>query len=161
MIGENGLTQRALLLRGGAVEFTPAPAVVPEVVSALAPDVAISVTSTPLPEVDVGADARAVVHVDDALPELMALYAQAGVDTGSVATVDVSTDDEVHAVDAVDALDFELLPIFEEEADELLPQLQTRLRDWAANPADRSAADACMRSTYSRPCSPRPSAYLA
>ena len=61
---------------------------------------------------------------------------------------EVDPDDEVHAVDAVDALDFELLPIFEEEADELLPQLQTRLRDWATNPADRSAADACMRTLH-------------
>ena len=61
---------------------------------------------------------------------------------------EVDPDDEVHAVDALDALDFELLPIFEEEADELLPQLQSRLRDWAANPADRSAADACMRTLH-------------
>ena len=61
---------------------------------------------------------------------------------------EVDPDDEVHAVDAVDALDFELLPIFEEEADELLSQLQSRLRDWATNPADRSAADACMRTLH-------------
>lgn len=55
-------------------------------------------------------------------------------------------DDE--ALDAVDAIDDELFPIFEEEADELLPQLQARLRDWAGRPDDREAASACMRTLH-------------
>lgn len=51
-------------------------------------------------------------------------------------------------VDAVDAIDAELFPIFEEEADELLPQLQARLREWASRPDDREAASACMRTLH-------------
>lgn len=51
-------------------------------------------------------------------------------------------------IELADALDTDLLPIFEEEADELLPQLQARLRDWAAQPADRDAAAACMRTLH-------------
>lgn len=51
-------------------------------------------------------------------------------------------------VDAVDAIDDELFPIFEEEADELLPQLQARLREWASRPDDREAASACMRTLH-------------
>jgi len=48
-------------------------------------------------------------------------------------------------IDAVDALDDELLPIFSEEADELLPVLHGSLRDWARAPGDASAPSACMR----------------
>ncbi len=47
-----------------------------------------------------------------------------------------------------DEIDAELFPIFEEEADELLPQLQSRLRDWLDNPADSAAAAACMRTLH-------------
>jgi chemosensory pili system protein ChpA (sensor histidine kinase/response regulator) len=48
-------------------------------------------------------------------------------------------------IDQVDAVDAELFPIFEEEALELLPQLQSRLRDWSHRPGDPSASSACMR----------------
>ena len=48
----------------------------------------------------------------------------------------------------VDAIDEELLPIFEEEAEELLPQLQSRLRDWLDRPADPDAPMACMRTLH-------------
>ena len=51
-------------------------------------------------------------------------------------------------IDAVDAIDAELFPFFEEEADELLPQLQTRLRDWHGRPHDAGAAMACMRTLH-------------
>jgi chemosensory pili system protein ChpA (sensor histidine kinase/response regulator) len=54
-------------------------------------------------------------------------------------------DDEIDAVDAVDA---ELFPIFEEEAQELLPQLDASLRDWAAEPSDNTHASACMRTLH-------------
>ena len=54
-------------------------------------------------------------------------------------------DDDLDAVDAVDA---ELFPFFEEEAAELLPQLAARLRDWAAAPADASRPAACMRTLH-------------
>ncbi|OYV01073.1 MAG: hybrid sensor histidine kinase/response regulator, partial [Burkholderiales bacterium PBB5] len=54
-------------------------------------------------------------------------------------------DDEIDAQDAVDA---ELFPIFDDEAQELLLQLQARLRDWSHRPADAAAASACMRSLH-------------
>ncbi|HZT56872.1 MAG TPA: Hpt domain-containing protein, partial [Burkholderiaceae bacterium] len=49
------------------------------------------------------------------------------------------------AIDAVDAVDAELFPIFAEEAEELLPQLASRLRDWARRPGDAALPSACMR----------------
>lgn len=58
---------------------------------------------------------------------------------------DVLPDEDIDAVDQIDA---ELFPIFEEEADELLPELQARLREWAGRPGDRSAASACMRTLH-------------
>ena len=51
-------------------------------------------------------------------------------------------------IDAVDAVDAELFPIFEEEGQELLPQLASRLRDWARRPSDTSHAAACMRTLH-------------
>ena len=51
-------------------------------------------------------------------------------------------------IDQVDALDAELFPLFAEEAQDLLPQLQSRLREWAGHPGDRDAASACMRSLH-------------
>jgi chemosensory pili system protein ChpA (sensor histidine kinase/response regulator) len=51
-------------------------------------------------------------------------------------------------IDAVDAIDAELFPIFEEEADELLPQLQGRLREWHDHPGNPGAPAACMRTLH-------------
>jgi chemosensory pili system protein ChpA (sensor histidine kinase/response regulator) len=48
----------------------------------------------------------------------------------------------------VDLVDVELFPIFAEEALELLPQLQGRLRDWIGSPADAGAPAACMRTLH-------------
>jgi chemosensory pili system protein ChpA (sensor histidine kinase/response regulator) len=54
----------------------------------------------------------------------------------------------VDDIGLVDHIDTELLPIFEEEADELLPQLQSRLRDWLDRPSDPDAPMACMRTLH-------------
>jgi chemosensory pili system protein ChpA (sensor histidine kinase/response regulator) len=51
-------------------------------------------------------------------------------------------------IDAVDVMDPELFPIFEEEAQELLPQLAGHLRDWAREPAHLGPASACMRTLH-------------
>jgi chemosensory pili system protein ChpA (sensor histidine kinase/response regulator) len=48
----------------------------------------------------------------------------------------------------VDAIDAELFPIFEEEAEELLPQLQARLREWHDHPGNPAAPAACMRTLH-------------
>ncbi|QTN24185.1 Hpt domain-containing protein [Rhizobacter sp. AJA081-3] len=51
-------------------------------------------------------------------------------------------------IDAVDAVDAELFPIFEEEGQDLLPQLSSRLRDWAKRPGETSHAASCMRTLH-------------
>jgi chemosensory pili system protein ChpA (sensor histidine kinase/response regulator) len=51
-------------------------------------------------------------------------------------------------IDAVDAVDLELFPIFEEEAQELLPRLAGQLRDWAHQLANPAHAAACMRTLH-------------
>ena len=51
-------------------------------------------------------------------------------------------------IDAVDAVDLELFPIFEEEALELLPKLAAQLRDWARQPTVPAHANACMRTLH-------------
>ncbi len=66
--------------------------------------------------------------------------------TAVTARADAADDDE--DLDAVDAIDAELFPIFEEEAQELLPQLASRMRDWAARPSDPAGPAACMRTLH-------------
>ena len=68
----------------------------------------------------------------------------ADVEAGAQAT-EVDADD---GIDAVDAIDAELFPIFEEEAEELLPQLLGRLRDWHERPGDPGVPAACMRTLH-------------
>ena len=59
------------------------------------------------------------------------------------------TQGSTHAeLDAVDAVDAELFPIFEEEALELVPRLAADLRAWAREPAQPAHADACMRTLH-------------
>jgi len=70
----------------------------------------------------------------------------AAADAGTGARADAFDDDE--GIDAVDHIDSELWPIFEEEAEELLPQLQSRLRDWLDKPSDPGGAGACMRTLH-------------
>ncbi|MCI1190715.1 Hpt domain-containing protein [Calidifontimicrobium sp. SYSU G02091] len=62
--------------------------------------------------------------------------------------VSVQALDSEEDIDAVDAVDAELFPIFEEEANELLPQLAARLRDWQQRPGDAGGAAACMRTLH-------------
>ena len=49
------------------------------------------------------------------------------------------------SIDAIDAVDDELFPIFEEEAEELLPLLAASLRDWVRRPLAGEPPAACMR----------------
>jgi chemosensory pili system protein ChpA (sensor histidine kinase/response regulator) len=74
------------------------------------------------------------------------LEAPAPVDSAPHARPDAIDDEE--GIDAVDAIDPELYPIFAEEAVELLPQLRARMRDWSQRPADAGAAAACMRTLH-------------
>ncbi|MGD9549881.1 MAG: Hpt domain-containing protein, partial [Burkholderiaceae bacterium] len=61
---------------------------------------------------------------------------------GVAATASAEVDDEA---DASDSIDPDLFPIFEEEAQELLPRLGTALRQWAAHPSDLEARNAALR----------------
>ena len=51
-------------------------------------------------------------------------------------------------IDVVDVVDPDLFPIFEEEAEELLPQLGTALREWVAHPDDRGARGQALRALH-------------
>ncbi len=61
---------------------------------------------------------------------------------GVATTASAEADEEA---DASDAIDPDLFPIFEEEAQELLPRLGTALRQWAAHPSDLEARNAALR----------------
>lgn len=61
--------------------------------------------------------------------------------------VEVDTDDEL-PIDAQDAVDPDLFPIFEEEAVELLPRLSGALRQWAAQPGLSSARVEVLRNLH-------------
>ncbi|MBX3627520.1 MAG: Hpt domain-containing protein [Rhizobacter sp.] len=69
-------------------------------------------------------------------------------DTARAAPVRADALDGEDDIDAVDAVDAELFPIFEEEAEELLPQLDSKLREWARRPTDNGPAAACMRTLH-------------
>ncbi len=56
--------------------------------------------------------------------------------------------DDEDDIDAVDAIDAELFPIFEEEGQELIPELQSRMREWMRRPTEAAAASACMRTLH-------------
>ena len=51
-------------------------------------------------------------------------------------------------IDAIDAIDADLFPIFEEEAAELMPQLGGALRQWSARPDNRSARMEVLRALH-------------
>ncbi len=51
-------------------------------------------------------------------------------------------------IDQQDQVDPDLFPIFEEEAQELLPQLANEVRHWLSRPEDTDAASACMRTLH-------------
>lgn len=56
-----------------------------------------------------------------------------------VGAAQIVVEDRVDDIDAVDAIDPDLFPIFEEEAVELLPQLSAALREWSNHPENTSA----------------------
>ncbi|MBO9649676.1 MAG: Hpt domain-containing protein [Variovorax sp.] len=61
---------------------------------------------------------------------------------------DVLLDDSDDASDVADAVDMDLFPIFEEEANELLPQLGAALRDWAQDPENKAPRSSALRTLH-------------
>ncbi|WP_411883511.1 Hpt domain-containing protein [Polaromonas sp. YR568] len=57
-------------------------------------------------------------------------------------------DDEDEEIDAVDAIDPDLFPIFEEEGAELMPQLGGALRQWSARPDNKGARNEVLRALH-------------
>jgi chemosensory pili system protein ChpA (sensor histidine kinase/response regulator) len=56
--------------------------------------------------------------------------------------------DDRDDLEAEDAVDPDLFPIFEEEAQELLPQLASQMREWLEQPTHPAAPAACMRTLH-------------
>ena len=134
-----------------AAELTPAHALLPElepVESSPADVVAAVVEPAAKPAAEPAAEPTPEVRFDalglTALKPLGALPVEAA----RAAPVDHGDDDGDDAIDAIDAVDDELFPIFEEEAEELLPQLAASLRDWARRPAAAEPPAACMRALH-------------
>ncbi len=111
------------------------------------------------PEAPVANSDALAVHVDTSFGGLETQPAALGhadfkaltpMASDPVRTVPVRADalDGEDDIDAVDAVDAELFPIFEEEAEELLPQLAAKLREWARRPTDNGPAAACMRTLH-------------
>lgn len=59
----------------------------------------------------------------------------------------IAVDDE-EELDVVDAIDPDLFPIFEEEAEELMPQLGSALRAWSQHPSQRDQRDQVLRALH-------------
>jgi len=71
------------------------------------------------------------------------------VDTGMDALAQASaTLEPEEEIEARDTLDVDLFPIFEEEALELLPQLDRALRQWSAHPGQASARQQVLRALH-------------
>jgi len=133
-----------------AVEW-PLDAALPEPAEAVAPE-------APAPEALAAAeDAPAPVAEEPPAPPLFseelgqpALTAFADLPQAPARSVRARDDapDDDEDIDEVDLVDEELFPIFRDEGEELLPQLQARMRDWARRPSEVSAAAACMRTLH-------------
>ncbi|MEO7158945.1 MAG: Hpt domain-containing protein, partial [Polaromonas sp.] len=104
------------------------------------PDAAF--TALPEAQIEAVAEVEAVAGTE----AVQAIYQVPGADLplwGAVqAPVNVATfvfDDVNDDIDAVDAIDPDLFPIFEEECAELMPRLGSALREWAQSPAAQGA----------------------
>jgi len=83
----------------------------------------------------------ALAPVPDVTPVELPTAASLSVVAAPLSIAQAEDDD----IDAVDQLDEDLFPIFEEEALELLPQLGSALRQWVARPDNLSARSEVLR----------------
>ena len=86
----------------------------------------------------VGAIQSPPITLERAVPDVVHMVSPAA---APLLVADVADDD----IDAVDSLDEDLLPIFEEEGAELLPQLGSALRQWIGSPDKLSARSEVLR----------------
>ncbi|HEY8050887.1 MAG TPA: Hpt domain-containing protein [Ramlibacter sp.] len=105
-------------------------------------------------EIDFGASVPSALEEEPAAAEMPAVPQQpvvAEVMPVPVAPVRPSpmvSVEEDEDFDIVDAIDPDLFGIFEEEAQELMPQLGTALRQWSARPDNRGARDEVLRALH-------------
>lgn len=86
--------------------------------------------------------------VQVALPEVSAFQTSSDaldIALAKVMAVDVSEEDDIEAMDVIDA---DLFPIFEEEAAELLPVLGAAMREWGSHPTRLEARATLLRALH-------------
>ncbi len=126
----------------GASHDEPQPAAEPPVASRPAPFETSGMGTTGFGQLDARIEPLGVAELKP-LAELPV----AGVERATPVEREVAIEG-TEDIDAVDAVDAELFPIFEEEGQDLLPLLATQLRDWARRPSESSHAAACMRTLH-------------
>ncbi|MCM5678741.1 Hpt domain-containing protein [Schlegelella sp. S2-27] len=151
-VSESAVSQAAEPAVEAAEIIEPAPEV-PEAVapSAEAPQAAEPAFEAPVPAPSVPAEPQvptlAPLGLGQAdfrqLPAIDTTAQSTTHVTGLPGGVDI--DDDIDAVDAVDA---DLFPIFEEEGQELLPQLAGQMQGWLDQPQELKHANACMRTLH-------------
>ncbi len=102
-------------------------------------------TTPPVQEESAPAMPPQVVHAPVAPPLSVVAPAQAVAPVPELSGVTLDIDDDI---DAVDVIDPDLFPIFEEEAAELLPALGGALRQWAARPDNMGARTEVLRALH-------------
>lgn len=92
-------------------------------------------------------DTEAPAPVPASIPLAAPVAAPGPVTTTAAATIvlDHAFDADIDQVDQVDA---DLFPIFSEEAQELLPRLESQVVAWLQNPGHAGAPTACMRTLH-------------
>ena len=113
--------------------------------SAVSPEVEIEIPETQAVELDVPADEIAIVEPAPVPVPVQApvVEALAGLSVAAAPLhIAESVDDDI---DAVDNLDEDLFPIFEEEGVELMPLLGAALRQWVEEPEKLSARNEVLR----------------
>jgi chemosensory pili system protein ChpA (sensor histidine kinase/response regulator) len=95
----------------------------------------------PADEAPAAVEAPAPAQPDPQAPTLQ----PAVVAAQAAAPIEIEDEEDFDVADAVDP---DLFPIFEEEAQELLPQLGGALRQWSARPENRSARDEVLRALH-------------
>jgi len=84
----------------------------------------------------------------DEAPDFEALEAREREIDEAIARAVAAADDSDDDIDALDVIDPDLFPIFEEEAAELLPALGAALRQWSARPENLSARNELLRALH-------------
>ncbi len=100
---------------------------------------------TPPPDTDFGAP---LVQFDAPAAAELKPLAELPVETALHVPSRHEQPDADERIDATDAIDAELFPFFEEEGQELLPELAARLRDWSRHPAQTKHAESAMRTLH-------------